>query len=169
LAQMEAEGVTFVCSTAVGHASPPGSDAKPDAEAEPSTDPNPEPDSVPEPGEERGQGTACAADVTVRSASDVRAQFDAVVLAGGATLPRDLPVPGRSLDGVHQALEYLKASNLVQEGALAASPISARGKHVIIIGGGDTGADCLGTVHRQGAASVHQLEIMPQPPSDRLA
>jgi glutamate synthase (NADPH/NADH) small chain len=99
----------------------------------------------------------------------VRAEFDAVVLAGGATLPRDLPVTGRSLDGVHLALEYLKPSNLVQEGALAASPISAKGKHVIIIGGGDTGADCLGTAHRQGAASVHQLEILPEPPSDRMA
>jgi len=178
LAQMEAEGVTFVCSTAVGHVSPPGSDAAPTGKIE-SGAPNrgPEsvsvsdsvPDSVPEPGEERGQGAACAPDVTVRSAADVRAEFDAVVLAGGATLPRDLPVPGRSLDGVHLALEYLKPSNLVQEGALAASPITARSKHVIIIGGGDTGADCLGTVHRQGAASVHQLEIMPQPPSDRLA
>ena len=162
LAQMEAEGVTFVCSTAVGHTSPLGSDAEAGAL-------NREPDSVPEPGEERGLGTASAPDVTVRSAADVRAEFDAVVLAGGATLPRDLPVPGRSLDGVHLALEYLKPSNLVQEGALAASPITARGKHVIIIGGGDTGADCLGTVHRQGAASVHQLEIMPEPPSDRLA
>jgi glutamate synthase (NADPH/NADH) small chain len=92
-----------------------------------------------------------------------------VVLAGGATLPRDLPVPGRALDGVHYALEYLKPANLVQEGALSASPIDASGKRVVIIGGGDTGADCLGTAHRQGAASVHQFEIMPEPPSDRLA
>jgi glutamate synthase (NADPH/NADH) small chain len=105
----------------------------------------------------------------VRPAADVRAEFDALVLAGGATLPRDLPVPGRQLDGVHLALEYLKPSNLVQEGALHASPISARGKRVVIIGGGDTGADCLGTAHRQGARSVHQLEILPEPPSDRLA
>jgi len=92
-----------------------------------------------------------------------------VVLAGGATLPRDLPVPGRALGGIHLAMEYLKPSNLVREGALSHSPISAKGKHVLIIGGGDTGADCLGTVHRQGAASVHQLEILPEPPSDRLA
>ena len=99
----------------------------------------------------------------------MRAAFDAVVLAGGATLPRDLPVPGRDLGGVHLALEYLKPSNLVQEGALGASPINAKGKRVVIIGGGDTGADCLGTAHRQGAASVHQLEIMAEPPSDRLA
>ena len=153
LAQMEAEGVTFVCSTAVGRTSPRALIPRPDRRSP----------IVPEPGEERGLGTACAPDVTVRSAADVRAEFDAVVLAGGATLPRDLPVPGRTLDGVHLALEYLKPSNLVREGALAASPITGRGKHVIIIGGGDTGADCLGTVHRQGAASVHQFEIMPEP------
>jgi glutamate synthase (NADPH/NADH) small chain len=99
----------------------------------------------------------------------VRRDFDAVVLAGGATMPRDLPVPGRTLGGVHLALEYLKPSNLVQERAFSASPISAKGKRVIIIGGGDTGADCLGTAHRQGAASVHQLEIMSEPPPDRAA
>ncbi|MGH9091017.1 MAG: glutamate synthase subunit beta [Acidimicrobiales bacterium] len=112
---------------------------------------------------------AAAPGVTVVPAAQVRAEHDAVVLAGGSTVPRDLDVPGRSLDGVHTALEYLKPSNLVQEGALAASPISAAGRHVVIIGGGDTGADCLGTAHRQGAASVHQLEIMPEPPSDRSA
>jgi glutamate synthase (NADPH/NADH) small chain len=112
-------------------------------------------------------GKACAPDVSVRSAAEVRAQFDAMVLAGGATLPRDLPVPGRQLDGVYLALDYLKPSNLVREGALAASPITARGKRVIIIGGGDTGADCLGTAHRQGATSVHQFEILPQPPQQR--
>ena len=84
-------------------------------------------------------------------------------------MPRDLPVPGRELSGVHFAMEYLKPSNLVQEGVLASSPINAKGKRVVIIGGGDTGADCLGTAHRQGAASVHQLEIMAEPPSDRLA
>jgi glutamate synthase (NADPH/NADH) small chain len=162
LAQMEAEGVTFVCSTAIGSGPGSGSGSGADSGSGAGED-------GPEPGEERGIGTACAPDVTVRSAADVRAEFDAVVLAGGATLPRDLPVTGRSLDGVHLALEYLKPSNLVQEGALAASPISAKGKHVIIIGGGDTGADCLGTAHRQGAASVHQLEILPEPPSDRMA
>ncbi|HWE67465.1 MAG TPA: glutamate synthase subunit beta [Acidimicrobiales bacterium] len=152
LAQLEAEGVTFVCSTTIGEPGPSG-----------------DPGAVAEPGQERGLGTACAPDVTVRSAADVRANFSAVVLAGGATLPRDLPVPGRRLSGVYLALEYLKPSNLVQEGALATSPINAKGKRVIIIGGGDTGADCLGTAHRQGAASVHQLEIMAEPPSDRLA
>jgi glutamate synthase (NADPH/NADH) small chain len=91
------------------------------------------------------------------------------VLAGGATLPRDLAVPGRSLDGVHLALEYLKPSNMVQEGLLDQPTIDAKGKRVIIIGGGDTGADCLGTANRQGAVSVHQFEIMPEPPSDRQA
>jgi glutamate synthase (NADPH/NADH) small chain len=151
LAQMEAEGVTFVCATAIG-AAPSGAGPG---------------DQGPEPGEERGLGTACAPDVTVRSAAEVKAEFDAVVLAGGATLPRDLPVPGRQLAGVHLALEYLKPSNLVQEGALKASPISARGKRVIIIGGGDTGADCLGTAHRQGATSVHQFEILAEPPQQR--
>jgi glutamate synthase (NADPH/NADH) small chain len=164
LAQMEAEGVTFVCSTAIGQGPPPGATTTSNTDTDTDTGAD-----APEPGQERGQGTASAPDVTVRPAADVHAEFDAVVLAGGATLPRDLPVPGRSLDGVHLALEYLKPSNLVQEGALAASPINAKGKHVVIIGGGDTGADCLGTAHRQGAASVHQLEIMPEPPSDRLA
>ena len=84
------------------------------------------------------------------------------------TLPRDLPVPGREFGGIHRAMEYLRPSNRVQEGALEVSPITAEGKHVVIIGGGDTGADCLGTAHRQGALAVHQLEIMPQPPGTRV-
>ncbi len=151
LAQMEAEGVTFECSTSVGVGRAPGGDGPV------------------EPGWERGVGTACGPEVTVRPAAEVRAAFDALVLASGATLPRDLPVPGRELGGIHFAMEYLKPSNLVQEGTLAASPITAGGKRVVIIGGGDTGADCLGTAHRQGARSVHQLEIMPEPPSDRQA
>ncbi len=110
----------------------------------------------------RAEGTrfVCGAQVT---ASDLRTEFDAVVLAGGARVPRDLPVPGRSLGGIHQAMEYLPPAN--RHGA--ESPISARGKRVVIIGGGDTGADCLGTAHRQGAASVIQLEIMPRPPASR--
>ena len=103
------------------------------------------------------------------SVDELREQFDAVVLAGGATAWRDLDVPGRELDGIHQAMEFLPPSNRVQEGDLAESPISAAGKHVIIIGGGDTGADCLGTSTRQGAASVHQFEIMPRPPQERAA
>jgi glutamate synthase (NADPH/NADH) small chain len=95
------------------------------------------------------------------------ATSDAIVLACGATAARDLPVPGRELGGIHQAMDYLPLSNRVQEGDLDASPVSAADKHVIIIGGGDTGADCLGTAHRQGAASVTQLEIMPRPPDAR--
>ncbi|MDH4170687.1 MAG: glutamate synthase subunit beta [Acidimicrobiia bacterium] len=101
------------------------------------------------------------------SVTELRASFDAVVLAGGATQWRDLPIPGRGLAGVHQAMEYLPGANRVQEGDLASAPIDAHGKRVVIIGGGDTGADCLGTAHRQGAAAVHQFEIMPQPPETR--
>ena len=92
---------------------------------------------------------------------------DAVVLAGGATAWRDLPIPGRELANIYQAMEYLPLANKVQEGDLADSPIDVHGKHVVIIGGGDTGADCLGTAHRQGAASITQLEIMPRPPESR--
>ena len=92
---------------------------------------------------------------------------DAVVLAGGATAWRDLPIPGRELSGVYQAMEYLPWSNKVQEGDLAEPPITAAGKHVVIIGGGDTGADCLGTAIRQGAATVHQFEILQRPPEAR--
>ncbi len=97
--------------------------------------------------------------------------YDAVVLAGGATAWRDLPVPGRELDGIHQAMEFLPWANKAQEGDLAPdeTPINAKGKRVVIIGGGDTGADCLGTSIRQGAASVHLLEIMPRPPEERPA
>jgi glutamate synthase (NADPH) small chain len=108
-------------------------------------------------------GVNAGVDVT---AADLVASHDAVVLAGGATIPRGLPVPGADLGGVHQAMEYLPASNrAVTRGAEPA--LTARGRHVVIIGGGDTGADCLGTAHRQGAASVTQLEIMPRPPSSR--
>jgi glutamate synthase (NADPH/NADH) small chain len=95
------------------------------------------------------------------------ASHDAVVLACGATQWRDLPVPGRELKGIYQAMEYLPPSNHVQQGDIAETSISAHGKHVVIIGGGDTGADCLGTAHRQGALSVTQLEIMPRPPEVR--
>ena len=101
------------------------------------------------------------------SATELDESFDALVLAGGATDWRDLPVPGRELDGIHQAMEYLPLANKVQEGDLDEPPISAEGKAVVIIGGGDTGADCLGTANRQGARSVHQLEIMPRPPDQR--
>jgi glutamate synthase (NADPH/NADH) small chain len=104
-------------------------------------------------------------------ASRLRADFDAVLLAGGAGHPRDLPVPGRDLLGVHFAMDYLTLQNRRCEGDEIADAafITARDKHVIIIGGGDTGADCLGTAHRQGAASVHQLELMPMPPATRAA
>ena len=97
------------------------------------------------------------------------ATYDAVVLACGATARRELTVPGRELTGVYQAMDYLPWANRVQEGDLERSPIDVNGAHVVIIGGGDTGADCLGTAHRQGAASVTQLEIMPQPPTRRAA
>jgi glutamate synthase (NADPH/NADH) small chain len=95
------------------------------------------------------------------------ATSDAVVLAGGATDRRDLGVPGRELAGIHQAMEYLPYANRVQEGDLSESPINVQGKHVVVIGGGDTGADCIGTAHRQGAISVTSLEIMPKPPEQR--
>ena len=98
---------------------------------------------------------------------DLRQRYDAVVMAVGATVWRDLAVEGRELAGIHQAMEFLPLANRVQEGDLAVSPIDVRGKHVVIIGGGDTGADCLGTSHRQGAASVTQLEILPTPPAAR--
>jgi glutamate synthase (NADPH/NADH) small chain len=105
-------------------------------------------------------------DITV---ADLRRRYDAVVIATGATAWRDLPIEGRNLQGVYQAMEYLPLANRVQEGDLNESPIDVAGQHVVIIGGGDTGADCLGTAHRQGAASVTQLEIMPRPPQERPA
>ncbi|MCX6511030.1 MAG: glutamate synthase subunit beta [Actinobacteria bacterium] len=98
---------------------------------------------------------------------ELREQFDAVVLAGGATAARDLSIPGREFIGIHQAMEFLPLANRVQEGDIDRSPIHAEGKRVVIIGGGDTGADCLGTSHRQGAASVHQFEIMSRPSESR--
>ncbi len=101
------------------------------------------------------------------AADQLRKRHDAIVLAGGSTVARDLPVPGRELDGIHFAMDYLPPSNRVQEGDLDATPISAAGKDVIILGGGDTGADCLGTAIRQGAKSVTQLEILPRPPEQR--
>ena len=121
------------------------------------------------------EGTEFRAGVNVGvdiTAAQLRADFDAVVLAGGATEARDLPISGRELDGIHQAMEYLPWANRVQQGdevldEQGQPPITAKGKKVVIIGGGDTGADCLGTAHRQGAASVHQFEIMPRPPETR--
>ena len=112
------------------------------------------------------EGTEFRVNAPVGDGIDIEvllASYDALVLACGATSARDLPVPGRELAGIHQAMEYLPLANKVQQGDLPVSPIDVAGKHVVIIGGGDTGADCLGTAHRQGAASVTQLEIMPQP------
>lgn len=133
LAQMEAEGVEFVCATSVG-AQPTG---------------------------------AAPADVTVLSAESVLGGVDAMVVAIGSTSGRDLVVEGREASGISLAMDYLRPSNLVREGRLEEAPIDASGKDVVIIGGGDTGADCLGTALRQGARSVVQLEIMPQPPAAR--
>ncbi|QNG20830.1 glutamate synthase subunit beta [Rhodococcus triatomae] len=114
-------------------------------------------------------GVDVGVDIT---AAELREQFDAVLLSGGATVARDLPIPGRELDGIHQAMEFLPLANRVQLGddivdADGLPPINAKGKKVVIIGGGDTGADCLGTSHRQGAEIVHQFEIMPRPPETR--
>jgi glutamate synthase (NADPH/NADH) small chain len=117
VAQMRAEGTTFVVNTEIG------------------------PDDV----------------------SRLRADFDAVVLAVGALAPRELAMPGRELRGVHQAMEYLPQGNRVQAGDIAAPAIDARGRHVIIVGGGDTAADCLGTANRQGAQSVTVLDHNPRP------
>ncbi|GAC57678.1 glutamate synthase small subunit [Gordonia hirsuta DSM 44140 = NBRC 16056] len=122
-------------------------------------------------------GVNVGVDVT---AEQLRSRFDAVVLATGSTIGRDLPIPGRDLDGIHQAMEYLPQANRAAVGdddrADVSSPgrcgrpqITARGKKVVIIGGGDTGADCLGTALRQGAQQVHQFEIMPRPPAERAA
>ncbi len=97
-------------------------------------------------------------------ADQLKAEFDAVVLAGGSETSRDLPVPGRDLDGVHFAMEFLPQQNKVNAGDKLKGQIKATGKHVIVIGGGDTGSDCVGTSNRHGAASVTQFELMPQPP-----
>ncbi|MGD0741954.1 MAG: glutamate synthase subunit beta [Acidimicrobiales bacterium] len=137
LEQMLAEGTRFEVRTAIG------GDAA---------------DEVP--------GTA-APDARVIPAAQLRADHDAVVLAVGSTRPRDLRVAGRELSGIHFAMEFLKGANLVCEGVLGSPPIDAAGRRVAILGGGDTGADCLGTVHRQGAASVRQIEILPEPPATR--
>ncbi len=112
--------------------------------------------------------TNCHVGVSVPVAA-LRGEFDALVLAGGACEPRDLRVPGRELGGIHFAMEYLTLQNRRCEGDAIPDDrfITAQGKRVVIIGGGDTGADCLGTVHRQGAVSVHQFELLPRPPDTR--
>jgi len=104
--------------------------------------------------------------VTVK-ADELRRQYDAVVLSGGATKPRDLPVPGRELAGIHFAMEFLPQQNKVVAGDTVPGQIMATGRHVVILGGGDTGSDCLGTSNRHGATSVHNFELLPEPPKDR--
>jgi glutamate synthase (NADPH) small chain len=123
----------------------------------------------------RREGTVFRAGVDVGgdalTAQQLQDRYDAIVIATGSTVGRDLPVPGRELDGIHQAMEFLPQGNRVALGEPwpggVDEQITASGKHVVIIGGGDTGADCLGTAHRQGAASVTQLEILAEPPGLR--
>jgi len=120
----------------------------------------------------RAEGTEfrCGVEVGVDVTGEaLQGSYDALVLAGGATVGRELPVPGRELAGIAMAMQYLEPANRVQAGDLAAVPpqLDAAGRDVVIIGGGDTGADCLGTAHRQGAHSVTQLEILPRPPASR--
>nr|WP_274638268.1 glutamate synthase subunit beta [Microbacterium bovistercoris] len=111
-------------------------------------------------------GVAIGRDI---SWTELRARYDAVVIATGSTVPRELPLPGRDADGIHFAMDYLVQANRVVAGDQVADQISAAGKHVIVIGGGDTGSDCIGTAHRQGARSVTNLAIGRQPSSDRPA
>ena len=129
--------------------------------------------------EEEGIVFKCNANVGVNvSINDLTRDYNAVVLAGGSTIPRDLPIPGRELNGVHYAMHFLKQQNKLVAGSdpLAQKNIesnvldhllSAKGKHVVVIGGGDTGSDCVGTSNRQGAASITQFELMPKPPESR--
>ena len=101
------------------------------------------------------------------TADELRAEYDAIVLSSGATKPRDLAVPGRELHGIHFAMEFLPQQNKVVAGDTVAGQLHASGKRVVILGGGDTGSDCLGTSNRHGATSVHQFELLPEPPADR--
>ena len=133
--QMQAEGVQFRINTLIG--------------AMPAQGP--------------GSKVTCDAS-TVISAEQLCQDFDAVVLAAGSEQSRDLPVPGRELDGIHFAMEFLPQQNKVNAGDSLKSQLRADGKHVVVIGGGDTGSDCVGTSNRHGAASVTQFEVMPQPP-----
>jgi len=139
IAQMEAEGVSFKTGVLVGAWPVDGAASKVTNDAK-----------------------------TTITADELKAQFDAVILTGGSEQSRDLPVPGRALDGVHYAMEFLPMQNKVNAGdklkAQGITQIRADGKHVIVIGGGDTGSDCVGTSNRHGAASVTQFEVMPMPP-----
>jgi glutamate synthase (NADPH/NADH) small chain len=145
IALLEAEGVRFICSTQVGASTPGGFEP-----ADLSFPRGPMPDQV-----------------TTLSVEELRSQSDAVLIATGSTVPRDLDVEGRSLANVVFALEFLRGQNLLEESRVESVPITAAGRDVIIIGGGDTGSDCLGTALRQGARSVTQLEILPRPPERR--
>ena len=133
--QMQAEGVTFRTGVCVGSLPAEGAAGKVTNDA-----------------------------TAVVTPDELLAQFDAVLLAGGSEVSRDLPVPGRELDGVHFAMEFLPQQNKVVAGDRLEGQIRADGKHVIVIGGGDTGSDCVGTSNRHGAASVTQFELMPMPP-----
>jgi len=135
--QMQAEGVTFRTGVLVGAMPAEGPAAKVTNDAQ-----------------------------TVVSAEELKAQFDAVLLTGGSETSRDLPVPGRDLAGVHFAMEFLPQQNKVVAGDKLKGQLRAEGKHVIVIGGGDTGSDCVGTSNRHGAASVTQFELMPMPPEE---
>jgi glutamate synthase (NADPH/NADH) small chain len=148
LAQLEAEGVRFETGVAIG----------PTPRAETKT----------------GSNYSLSGATRAIEAEKLVRDFDAVCLTLGAEQPRDLAVPGRELKGIHQAMEYLTRENLLLEGATASSLVypgddtwDARGKNVIILGGGDTGSDCLGTAHRQGAISIAQFELLPEPPRER--
>jgi glutamate synthase (NADPH/NADH) small chain len=101
------------------------------------------------------------------SVKELLNQYDSIILAGGCEQPRDIPIPGRNLKGIHFAMEYLPQQNRVNAGESLQNQISAKGKNVIIIGGGDTGSDCVGTANRQGALSITQIELLPQPPATR--
>jgi glutamate synthase (NADPH/NADH) small chain len=119
---------------------------------------------------DEGTNFRCGVEVGVKiTGRELKERYDAIVLAVGSTIGRELPVPGRELGGIHQAMEYLPQANRVALGRLVEDQITAEDKHVVIIGGGDTGADCLGTAIRQQAKSIVQLEIMPTPPDERPA
>jgi glutamate synthase (NADPH) small chain len=119
---------------------------------------------------DEGTNFRCGVEVGVKiTGSELKERYDAIVLAVGSTIGRELPVPGRDLGGIHQAMEYLPQANRAALGRLVEDQITAKDKHVVIIGGGDTGADCLGTAIRQQAKSIVQLEIMPTPPEERPA
>ena len=137
VAQMEAEGVVFKTGVLVGAWPAEGAAAKVTNDAK-----------------------------STVTADDLQAQFDAVLLTGGSEQSRDLPVPGRELEGIHFAMEFLPQQNKVNAGDKLKGQLRADGKHVIVIGGGDTGSDCVGTSNRHGAASVTQFEVMPQPPEE---